>query len=704
MKKSHKIIRKTASVIILSVCGAMPLSAKEVADTVKVQEAADTVRVHELEAVTVEAAAQTTSAAKSTYLPSKKQKNASTNPIMLLSRMQIPEINVDLLSNTVTDLTGNEVAIFIDGKMAQSQDLQGMRMSDVLRVEYLVNPSDPKFQQKPVVLNFIMKQYIYGGYTKLYETVNYMPWGKDNTNNLFLFSRMVVKKSTWNLWGGYADNYRTHTGKVSSENFTFNNRSVERTQTMDINKERKTGFSSGIEHYYADDNRGIRITQTLWLNYDLYSERYQEGRILFNTEDFLSGTYRRSTPSRSINPSYSGHFNFSLGRGWSMYTGLWFNYTHENSDNDYRVTGAEPIVNDVRSDSYSMDVIQNCYKYINERHSVGLQVSGTFNWKDFDYTGNSPLSLRMNDQTIKADVFYQLQLPKLNLTVSPGMNIFWRKSGDEFIRSAAPNVAAFIRYSPNQKNSLQLNTGYKSSLPWSGSLSSHLRQSNEILYTIGNPALKNIHSLFSNLQYVWFPSNRFTGSAFVNYTFRFDKVTAIYSPMKDGFALLQSKVNNGNSHFLDAGLNLTYKMLDGNLSFQVRPTVTHQRCTGIYTDSYTTAYVNMSANYYIGAFNVGVSYKSHQNYMTDDGTRCNINDRFSVYGGWGNSNWSLYLNFSNPFRHSWKEQRQSFSSPMYSYSTQSFSAYGHSMITFQCVYNFGYGKQVSHNNERRPDL
>lgn len=186
----------------------------------------DTTKVRELDAVTVEASAQTTSAAKSTYFPSKKQKNASTNAIMMLSRMQIPEINVDMPSGAVTDLTGKNVAIFIDGRMAQSQDLQGMRMTDVLRVEYLVNPSDPQFQQQPVVVNFIMKQYAYGGYTKLYETVNYLPWEKDNYNGMFLFSRLVVKKSTWNLWGNYSDSYFTHRGKESAETFTFNNRSV----------------------------------------------------------------------------------------------------------------------------------------------------------------------------------------------------------------------------------------------------------------------------------------------------------------------------------------------------------------------------------------------------------------------------------------------------------------------------------------------
>lgn len=668
------------------------------------QEPTDSVKVHELEAVTVEAAAQTTSASKSTYLPSKKQKNASTNAIMLLSRMQIPEINVDMASGSVTDLTGKDVAIFIDGKMAQNQDLQGMRMSDVLRVEYLVNPSDPRFQQKPVVVNFIMKQYIYGGYTKLYETQNYYPWVKDDHNSLFLFSRMVVKKSTWNLWGNFSNNYNTHKGAESWESFTFNNRNVERTQTVDRYRRRNINPFGGLEHAYNDNDRGIWISQMMSLNYNRDSERHQEGNILFNTDDFLSGTYRRSTPSRSITPAYNGSFNFSLGNGWSTYTGVAFNYTHEDSENDYTVTGAEPIVNDLRSDNYHMQVLQNVAKYISDRHGVIFQVSGTFNWNSLDYTGDNPLSLRMNNQDMRVSAWYQLQLPKLYLTVSPGMEIFWRRTGDEFRRSVAPNVSAFMRYSPDRKNSIQLNMGYYSSFPSDVSLSSHLSQDNEILFSVGNPALKNKHSFYSNLQYVWLPSNRFTGAAYVNYNVNFDKVTAIYTPMTDGFALLENMVNNGNFHTLNVGLNLTYKLLDGNLTIQASPVLAHNRSTGIYDSNYTYFNYNASANYYIGAFNIGVLYRSHQRYMADNGARNKTADRYEVYGGWGNKNWSLYLGFSNPFRRSWKEQRRIFHSSLYSYKTQYFSGYPHSMIAFQVCYTFGYGKQVSHSNERRPDL
>ena len=49
-----------------------------------------------------------------------------------------------------------------------------MNLQDVKRVEYLESPADPRFMGEKFVVNFIMEEYIYGGYVKLsgYECLN----------------------------------------------------------------------------------------------------------------------------------------------------------------------------------------------------------------------------------------------------------------------------------------------------------------------------------------------------------------------------------------------------------------------------------------------------------------------------------------------------------------------------------------------------
>ena len=56
--------------------------------------------------------------------------------------MAIPQIRINVVSNKVTDNFGTEVALYINGMEASSEDLEGLRTADVRNVEYLEFPTD----------------------------------------------------------------------------------------------------------------------------------------------------------------------------------------------------------------------------------------------------------------------------------------------------------------------------------------------------------------------------------------------------------------------------------------------------------------------------------------------------------------------------------------------------------------------------------
>lgn len=147
------IMKKKCSIL----CGAVLFGLPTVA-----QEQPDSLQTKELEGIVVEARLGRVSASASTYVPTARQKNSTQTGPELLRRMAIPQLGL-IDGNTVTTNSGQRVDVFIDYVPASEQELSGMRMADVKRVEYYDFPEDPRFQGKAHVINFVMHKYNYGG-------------------------------------------------------------------------------------------------------------------------------------------------------------------------------------------------------------------------------------------------------------------------------------------------------------------------------------------------------------------------------------------------------------------------------------------------------------------------------------------------------------------------------------------------------------
>lgn len=152
--------------------------------------------IHSLNEIVVEAQMQRTSAKSSTYLPGKNQKNAAQNAVSLLGLMSIPEIDIDPVSNVVKTAAGEDVSIFIDFVPATKEDLQGMKTTDVKKVEYYHYPSDPRFQNTRYAINFIMQKYEWGGYTKINADKSFGV----NRTEAYLYSKMTYKAMTFDIY------------------------------------------------------------------------------------------------------------------------------------------------------------------------------------------------------------------------------------------------------------------------------------------------------------------------------------------------------------------------------------------------------------------------------------------------------------------------------------------------------------------------
>lgn len=71
-----------------------------------------------------------------TYIPTKKQVNGANTDTGLLFNMMIPQLNVNVMDNTVNTVDNSSLAIFVDGRQADTGELNRLRPKDIASIEY----------------------------------------------------------------------------------------------------------------------------------------------------------------------------------------------------------------------------------------------------------------------------------------------------------------------------------------------------------------------------------------------------------------------------------------------------------------------------------------------------------------------------------------------------------------------------------------
>lgn len=128
------------------------------------------------------------------FVPTRGEKNRSNSVQTLISSMNLPLISVSQ-DNSIKDIRGENVKIFINGNEATDLDLSAFWPKDVTRVEYYTDPTDPIYKGYKGVLNFVMPVYAAGGVTKIDVSQMLSPYG----GMYDVSSKLVYKRMTYGL-------------------------------------------------------------------------------------------------------------------------------------------------------------------------------------------------------------------------------------------------------------------------------------------------------------------------------------------------------------------------------------------------------------------------------------------------------------------------------------------------------------------------
>ena len=344
--------------------------------SVHAQEPVDTLKTQELNEVVVQAQMQRTSSAKSTYTPTGKQKNAAQNAVDLLRQMAIPQIRINPIDETVTDNVGGSVAIYINFLEASKEEMEGLRTADVRRVEYLEFPIDPRFRGAERVINIIVQEYAYGGYTKVTANENFLVGLSSRVN---IFSKFSYKKMTYDFYAG-ANNWNNHhIGNTTEGVYRLigddsGEYSVTRKETLESSHYKQNQYPITFRATYNSNKIQIR-NLLAFTNLGIPTNEYS-GKLEYSPNSVLGYSFDRKNPNRSNSVAYAGTYFFALPKGYSVDFSPSFNYTHGNDYTDYAVSNQPTIYRHAKENAYNYRLNLYIRKSFGQKHSVMLGGNG----------------------------------------------------------------------------------------------------------------------------------------------------------------------------------------------------------------------------------------------------------------------------------------------------------------------------------------
>ncbi len=668
--------------------------------SVKAQEVTDTIKSQELNEVVVQAQMQRTSSTKSTYTPTGKQKNAAQNAVDLLRQMAIPQIRINPIDETVTDNVGGNVAIYINFLEASKEEMEGLRTADVRRVEYLEFPTDPRFRGAERVINIIVQEYAYGGYTKITANENFLVGLSSRVN---IFSKFTYKKMTYDLFAG-ANNWNNHhIGNTTEGIYRLTDNdgkeySVTRKETLESSHYKQNQYPVTFRATYNSDKIQIR-NLLAFTNLGVPTNEYS-GKLEYSPNSAQGYSFDRKNPNRSNSVAYSGTYFFALPKGFSIDFSPSFNYTHGNDYTDYAASSQPTIYRHAKEDAYNYRLNLYIRKSLGQKHSIMLGGNGGDNINRLEYTGDNGYRDRFHNAFAAGMVGYNFQTQKISVNLDAGFA--WENSdiNGKTNSDTYPFTHINVRYVPNQRNSFSAYFQYATNSPGISEKSSDLLRDNELMYITGNPLLENCRHTTVNLAYTWMPSNAFGMSAYGRYFGMYDRQLLVYTPYQDGKALLRSYINDGDYLNGEIGLAANWKLLNGKLQLYANPSQSFYKSTGIFNDNCNSFRVTAQASYYLDSFYFQAYYESPKKSMFTSSPRINKGRNFhSVTVGWANANWNLRVMAANFFNKGWDGATNTTASPYYNEQQTIIGTSSHPRINFTATYTFDYGKKVQRGNE-----
>lgn len=610
--------------------------------------------------------------------PNSQQRKHAVNGFGVLENLNIPGLIIDAKSNQV-DVMGLQATLYLNGQECDIREIQMLRPRDIEKIEYHDAPSG-KYAKDKLVVNFITKQYRYGGYVQA-DGLQMIGYDHGDYN---VATNYVKGNNSYTVFAGANYSHVDGTETWNNENYQFPQ------SLFDRESYSKNSYQNHQEYmqFRYQNQKGKRYWVGKFTLLNLSTPRNaSSGFAKESTETDVFSNIRK----KSLSPKIDLNANLPLSKNQTLTLGVHGKYSANSYHRLYQEQPFEAMTDeDENALSFQLSAI---YNYFSQKHSLSVELFHYHDVWNADYSGNCELWQHLWKGESLAFFSYNFQASRrLSLKTRIGFDwLQYHLHGDNSFSQLSPRINTNVQYQLN-KGMLLWSFNFVNSNHGMDVINRAVIQVNSHMMEKGMPELKKSHDINTYLYYMGC-FNRLSVSAIGQFRYNHHHVTDDYYLDEANRKIVKTYSNGGNAQYYSAILALQYKLCKfANLLGDIRYSHAEVKTTWSKHNNNLTG--NLGLNMFMGDFALKPYLHFGKKSLLDEAALV-ISKTPIDYGmscSYSRGNLYVELQAVSPFKK--QEKRYWLDLPIYSYSKSIKDQTASQYASIKVAYSFDFGRKT----------